>query len=135
MNNVFGSDKHQVWIDEVQEIVCNFVQNDDDLGELMLDHSEQYWDECFDEGLTPQQALDGFVKILQTSDALEQYKSSKTQNENDGWWVWKIRNIFVKLSKIADDDETTRENYEHELQLLIDEILMRYRATTTGSNA
>jgi hypothetical protein len=54
----------QAWIDEVQKIVCEFSQNDQDLGELMLDHSARYWDECFEDGLTPQQSLDKLVRRL-----------------------------------------------------------------------
>lgn len=52
----------QAWLDEVQKIVCTFVQNDVELGELMLDHSERYWNDCLEKGLTPQEALDRFPK-------------------------------------------------------------------------
>jgi hypothetical protein len=54
----------QAWIDEVQKIVCKFVQNDEDLGMLMLDGSPRYWDQCFEDGLTPQQALDRYISRL-----------------------------------------------------------------------
>jgi hypothetical protein len=64
----------QAWIDEVQKITCEFVQNDQALGEFMLDHSEWYWEECFEEGMTPQQALDDFILKLSTNPALRQFK-------------------------------------------------------------
>jgi hypothetical protein len=58
-------DAQQEWFDEAQKIANDFVQNDTDLGLLMLDCSQSYWDRCFDDGLTPQQALDKLIKRLQ----------------------------------------------------------------------
>lgn len=57
-------DRHQQWIDEVQKIVKEFVQNDNELGELMLDRSERFWDECFREGLSPKHSLNRFIARL-----------------------------------------------------------------------
>lgn len=54
----------QAWFDEAQKIACEFVQNDETLGMLMLDGSSHYWDQCFDDGLTPQQALDKLIGRL-----------------------------------------------------------------------
>jgi hypothetical protein len=31
----------------------------------MLDCSQRYWEHCFDDGLTPQQALDQLIEHLQ----------------------------------------------------------------------
>jgi uncharacterized UBP type Zn finger protein len=128
---VFGSDEHQEWINEVQQIVCDFVANDDDddLGELMLDHSERYWDDSFGEGLTPQQALDRFISHMQQTNALAHYKAFKVRVEADSWWIGKMRNCLVELSKIDDKDITSREHRKAELELLIVEIVARYRAT------
>lgn len=117
----------QEWVDEVQRIVSEFVQNDHDLGELMLDRSEYYWEQCFEDGLTPQQALDRCIRSLENGSALKQYKTQKLQVKNDGWWVHKIRTIFVALSKLSDQEESERERYEVELECLIDEIIQRYR--------
>jgi hypothetical protein len=61
---VTSLDAWQQWINEVQKITCEFVQNDEHLGMLMLDGSHRYWDQCFENGLTPQQALDKFIKQL-----------------------------------------------------------------------
>jgi hypothetical protein len=60
-----SEDNQQAWFDEVQKLALTFVQNDNELGELMLDRSPLYWDRCFDDGLTPQQALDRLIKHLQ----------------------------------------------------------------------
>jgi hypothetical protein len=117
----------QSWVDEVQQIVSTFVQNDHELGELMLDHSERYWDQCFTEGLSPQQAADRFITTLKTSNLLERYKKFKTRNENDFWWVSQMRQRLIALSEIAETDEEGREAQEIEIQLLIDSIVARYR--------
>jgi hypothetical protein len=70
----------QAWFDEAQKIACDFVQNDQDLGELMLDHCAWYWEECFEEGLTPQQALNDFIDRLSTTpDILRQFKEWRRQ--------------------------------------------------------
>jgi hypothetical protein len=69
----------QAWFDETQRIVCEFVQNDNELGELMLDHSPHYWEECFDKGFTPQAALNGFFKILEQSDLLARFKAYQSR--------------------------------------------------------
>lgn len=63
------NDPYQVWIDEVQKITCAFVQNDSDLGMRMLDDAQRYWDHCFEAGLTPQQALDKLIRLLQGKEA------------------------------------------------------------------
>jgi hypothetical protein len=52
------------WINEANRIALEFVQDDDDLGLMMLDQADSYWFESYDEGLTPQQALDRLIKIL-----------------------------------------------------------------------
>jgi hypothetical protein len=56
--------ERQAWFDEAQKITCAFVQDDEKLGMLMLDGSPRYWDQSFEEGLTPQQALDRLVDRL-----------------------------------------------------------------------
>jgi hypothetical protein len=68
-------DPHQTFFDDVQKIVSVFVQNDEDLGELLLDYSQDYWDDCYDKGLTVQQGLDRFLK--QGSEVLAAYKAWK----------------------------------------------------------
>jgi hypothetical protein len=78
-------DPYQAWVDEVQEIVCEFVQNDAELGELMLDHCQGYWDKCFYDGLTPRQALNGFIDDLKQTDLLERFKRDQAYNHPDNW--------------------------------------------------
>jgi hypothetical protein len=125
------SDDQQAWNDEVQEIVFDFIDEDNEdhevLGELMLDRSEQYWEQSFFEGLTPQQALDRFALQLQQTNMLEEYKSSKRKQAADSWWQYEMSKLLFKLSKIDADDEECREEYELKLKLLIDRILARYR--------
>lgn len=55
----------QEWFDETQKITRAFVQDDQELGELMLDRCERYWDRSFEDGLSPQQALDRLISVLQ----------------------------------------------------------------------
>lgn len=73
--------RKQAWLDKMQEIACDFVQDDDELGELMLDHCEWYWEECFEEGLTPQQALEEFIHKLSTAPILQDFKHWRESNK------------------------------------------------------
>jgi hypothetical protein len=54
----------QAWFDEAQKITCEFVQSDEALGMRMLDCSNDYWEQSFFDGLTPQQALDRLISYL-----------------------------------------------------------------------
>jgi len=54
----------QEWFDEAQKITCEFVQNDETIGMMMLDCSTHYWEQSFDDGLTPRQALDKLISLL-----------------------------------------------------------------------
>ena len=56
--------EEQAWFDEAQKIACEFIQDDETLGMLMLDRAQHYWEQCFDDGLTPQQALDRLIALL-----------------------------------------------------------------------
>jgi len=55
----------QEWFDEAQKIACAFVQNDEELGMLMLDRANHYWEQSYFDGLSPQQALDKLINHLQ----------------------------------------------------------------------
>jgi hypothetical protein len=116
--------EEQAWINEVQKIVGEFVQNDHDLGELMLDHSQPYWDACFYDGLTPQQALDEF--LAKHSDRLAIYKRFKRRRDDDSWWLFRLQALFIKLSTL---NPATRESREvrAEVDALIKAIIARYR--------
>jgi hypothetical protein len=62
--NTVSALTEEQWYDEIHKITREFVQGDDDLGMLLLDGSPCHWDRSYEEGLTPQQALDELVGSL-----------------------------------------------------------------------
>jgi hypothetical protein len=69
------------WSDQIQILVSHFVQNDNELGEMLLDHMPNYWEACFDKGLTPQQAVDDCINNLSVTPGcltrFRQYRGTK----------------------------------------------------------
>jgi len=47
--------KRSAWCAKIEELIHDITDDHDDLA--VLDHN-QYWDRCYDDGLTPQQACD-----------------------------------------------------------------------------
>jgi hypothetical protein len=124
-------DSEQVWIDEVQLIVSEFVQNDNDLGKLMLDHSSHYWADCFAKGLTPRQALDGYIKRLQTTDMLGRFKASAARQTVHIWFSRQfnmIERLMIILGDLPEHDQANRKKYRAQLIRETNAIVKRYRA-------
>lgn len=71
---------NETWENEVQRIVCDFVQDDEELGTLLLEHSEPYWMRCCAKGWTPQRALDFVVGELQRTGMGETYRTLLARN-------------------------------------------------------
>ena len=58
------TDSQESWFDAAVDLVFDFIRDDDDLGELLLDGSEQFWSDAFESGLTPQQSLSALRALL-----------------------------------------------------------------------
>lgn len=115
----------QNWYDEINKIAHAFVQNDQELGELLLDHCN--WDSQFDRGLTPQQALDEWIKTLEKTNLFKAFKTRCKRQHDDTWWVWKMTELLFARSQLDNDDEKKREEIEIDVELLIDDIIAQYR--------
>ena len=55
------------------------MQDDDDLGYFMLEHSDHFWEQCFDEGLSPRQALDLLIKQINSTVIVTHFMASKSR--------------------------------------------------------
>jgi hypothetical protein len=78
--NAMNAMEEQAWIDEVQLIVSTYVNdlNDDHLGEMMLDHSEGYWNASYEAGLTPKQAMDELLGLLEANpDVMKDFRAER----------------------------------------------------------
>jgi hypothetical protein len=56
--------KHDAWMDEMDKLLWDFVQNDMELGEFLLDGCK--WDGAFYAGLTPAKALANAIERLKS---------------------------------------------------------------------
>lgn len=57
-------DPWEPWANETQELVLDFVGDDDKLAMQMLDCATRFWERAFDDGLTPQEAFEKLKTIL-----------------------------------------------------------------------
>jgi hypothetical protein len=58
------TDQYNAWMDEAVAIADAFVQDDCTLGELMMEEWGPFWDHCYYDGFTPQQAMEILIKLL-----------------------------------------------------------------------
>jgi hypothetical protein len=114
-----GMRDRQLWMDEVQKITKDFVGRDHDLGLLMLDMANNYWDKCFDDGLTPQEGLAALIKhcearygsiqqmvaaFKQSQDDIKAYQNARRlldEQERTSWFVYCIHDQQSHRTKIG----------------------------------
>jgi hypothetical protein len=76
VEDALEDEKMQKWYDDIQEIVSCLDGYDEGLGEFLLDHCT--WDNLFDDGLTPQQAVDAWMHELSTNpDVFKKFKQQR----------------------------------------------------------
>jgi hypothetical protein len=55
------------WFTTARELTCEFIQNDAELGQIMLEYCDHYWQQYYENGLSPQDALTALIYCMQNA--------------------------------------------------------------------